>query len=162
MLIRRLKDADHQDAARLYARAYGLEYHETDNPLNQPISLHNAAYGAFLDGKLVGCVTGIIDEQPSNKDAVLLERVHAIGHIFVDPDPHYRRRGIAERLLETLTAVFDTSAGPIPPEKQQTISLIAEDNEASHELHKKLGFQQREHKPTVWKRSGFAHILSAE
>ena len=159
MLIRRLKEADHPDVARLYCKVYGRPYHETDEPLNQPISLHNAAYGVFLDDKLIGAVTGVTDAPRSKEDSVLFDRTHVVSYIFVDPDPRYRRRGIAERLLATLTAVFDSSAGRIPPEKNHTISLIVEDNEASHELHEKLGFKQKRGGP-LWKRTGFSHVLN--
>jgi ribosomal-protein-alanine N-acetyltransferase len=82
---------------------------------------------AKINGKIVGFVIGMVD----------IEGNALAGHILtIDVSPPYRRRGIAQRLLQKIEEIF----------KEKGVKScrleVREDNVAALKLYQKLGYKR--------------------
>jgi ribosomal protein S18 acetylase RimI-like enzyme len=124
---------------RDFAAVYELgvrSYKVTDKPYNywsiREVADHlernpGLCFVAEIDGRVVGFVLG--DET--------FEILEDTAHIeWIAVDAAYRRRGIAQRLLETAVTAVDRLG------KKAVVADIAADNPYSRGLAEKLGFEQ--------------------
>jgi ribosomal-protein-alanine N-acetyltransferase len=82
---------------------------------------------AKINGKIVGFIIGIIH----------IERNSLVGHILtIDVSPQYRRRGVAQNLLQEIEKIFREKG------VKSCRLEVREDNIAALRLYQKLGYKK--------------------